>query len=107
MSQLFKSKFWFAIIASFALMACSNGMGQPTLDLSNEESFETSIREVMESLDEEQQGEFSDALSMIMFDEVANGAAAGRTEAEMEKAIYDRLHGKTAQQVIDDMQENL
>lgn len=107
MLNLFRAKVWLALIACVALVACSGASSEPTLDLSSESAFESSIQEVMASLDEDDQGDFSDALSMIMFDELANGTSAGMSEEEIERSIYQRLHGKTGQDVIDDMAENL
>lgn len=103
----FRAKFLLVIAACLMLIACSDTTSEPTLDLSNENAFETSIQQVMESLEGEQQADFSDALAMIMFDELANGTAAGLSEEEIERSIYQRLHGKTAHEVIEDMEDNL
>lgn len=107
MLNLFRVKGWLALLACLALVACSGGSSEPTLDLSGESAFESSIQEVMASLPDESQADFSDALSMIMFDELANGTSSGHSEEEIERSIYNRLHGKTGQEVIDDMAENL
>lgn len=107
MLQMFRAKLFLVIAACLVVVACADTTTEPTLDLSNENAFETSIQEVMASLDEEQQGDFSDALSMIMFDELANGTAAGMSEEEIERSIYQRLHGKTGADVLEDMTDNL
>lgn len=107
MLQLFRSKFLLVIAACLLLIACSDTATEPTLDLTNESVFDATIQEVMSTLEEEQQADFADALSMIMFDELANGTAAGDSEEEIERSIYQRLHGKTGAEVLEDMQENL
>lgn len=107
MLQLLRSKFLLVIAACLVLIACSDRATEPTLDLTNESVFDASIQEVMSTLEEQQQADFADALSMIMFDELANGTAAGRSEEEIERSIYQRLHGKTGAEVLEDMQENL
>ncbi|RUO29309.1 hypothetical protein CWE12_10020 [Aliidiomarina sedimenti] len=107
MKQSAFAKFWLLAVAFFVLSACSDVSSEPTLDLSNESAFEASVEEVMQSLDEQSQTEFSDALSLIMFDELMAGTSAGMPEEEIEQAIYQRLHGKTGEQVIQDMEENL
>lgn len=107
MLQIFRAKCLLVIAACLVLIACSDTPSEPTLDLSNENAFETSIQQVMESLEGERQADFSDALAMIMFDELANGTGAGLSEEEIERSIYDRLHGKTAAEVIEDMEDNL
>lgn len=107
MLQTMRVKFLLVLVACLALAACSDSASEPTLDLSNETAFESSIQEVMASLDETEQTDFSDALSMIMFDELANGTSAGMSEEEIERSIYQRLHGKTGAEVIADMEHNL
>ncbi|MBA3987677.1 MAG: hypothetical protein C0463_00915 [Idiomarina sp.] len=104
----FRPHAWLAALACLFLIACSDtGSAGPTLDLSDESAFESSIQGVMASLDEQQQADFSDALAMIMFDELANGTSSGLSEEEIERAIYQRLHGKTGEEVIADMEQNL
>lgn len=106
MKHVIFSPLWLVALALFTLVACSDSSA-PTLDLSNENAFETSVETVRQSLDEQQQADFADALSLIMFDEVMKGTSAGLSEEEMERSIYQRLHGKTGSQVIQDMEDNL
>lgn len=107
MLNLFRAKSWLVLVACLALVACSGASPEPTLDLSSESAFESSIQEVMTSLSDQDQADFSDALSMIMFDELANGTSSGMSEEQIERSVYQRLHGKTGQDVINDMAENL
>lgn len=99
--------FMAVLCAVFFLSACSDRASGPQLDLSSSEAFELSVQQITEQLDEQTQGEFSDALSYVMFDEMMQGMQEGLAESEIEQAIYQRLHGKTASEVIADFEQNV
>ncbi|RUO23981.1 hypothetical protein CWE09_12590 [Aliidiomarina minuta] len=91
-----------ASIFALALAACSGG--EPTLDMTNESAFDSSIQNVMAELDEAEQERFSEALSAIMMDEMMKGMSEGKSEEEIETAMKDRVQGKTANEIIAEAQ---
>lgn len=88
-----------SVVFAVFLLACSQA-DQPTIDMSSEAAFESSIQNVMASLDEERQEAFSEAISAVMMDEMIAGMSEEKSEAEIEEAIYERIHGKTAEEII-------
>jgi hypothetical protein len=88
-----------AMAAAFLLLGC----GQPTIDASSDESFQSSVAKVRESLPSEQRGAFDDALHLIVFSRIdfksiltEGRAGIGKLEGEVKEAI----HGKTGGQII-------
>ena len=81
------------------------GCGDPAIDATSKESMEHSVQEVRESLPLERRPEFDEAFKLLAFNKVQmddllveSAGGAGIMQSKMKEA----LHGKTAQQIIDE-----
>lgn len=84
--------------ACFALIivACS---GEPRIDASSMEKFESSVMEVAEHLTPERQAEFEMALTSVMLS-VGPSMLNGASEDDVLREVRGKLHKKTADDII-------
>lgn len=90
------------------LVAFMSGCGSPKIDASTDEKMKESIAKVRESLPEDRQVDFDEALATLAFEQVdlsdfiqEKVTGVGTTEAKMKNA----LNGKTGDEVISAAQE--
>jgi hypothetical protein len=86
-----KSKLLLCLAFALALAGC----GDPKLDYSSEEAAKASQAKVLESLSAEKKREFQEAGQRVVWSLLGTGSIA-----DAEKAIKEKLHGKTADEVI-------
>ncbi len=88
-----------ALLMALSLLGC----GQPTIDASSEEAFQSSAARVREALPSEQRGRFDEALHLLVFSRIGDesilaegGAAVDALDEEARAAV----HGRTGTQLI-------
>lgn len=86
------------------ILALLVGCGQPRVDTSTDEAMEASLKEVRESLPENQRAEFDSALqtlamSRVDFAELLSTGKAPDAEAAA-RDLKSTLHGKTAGEIV-------
>lgn len=91
------------ILLAFALTGC----GEPKIDGSSEQAFQTSMQKVRDSLAEDKRAAFNDAIQVIAFSQVSMkelmqaGSGDEGGHALIDKKIKGALAGKTGEEVID------
>lgn len=86
------------MVVSLALVAFLAGCGDPKIDGSSTESFEDSSKKMAESLNDEQKEKFGQAIVILAFSEAFQNLDA--TPEETSKKFREKLHGKTANDII-------
>lgn len=92
---------FFVLVSVIAVTGCS----EPTIDASSEESLKSSVENVRESLPSSKQDEFDSAFQMIAMSRIdfADLMAEGQADTGLlEKRMRDAVHGKTADEVINE-----
>ncbi len=90
------------VLVLFAAAALLVTGCEPTIDASSEESVKTSIKQVKESLPEDRQKEFQDAVATVAFSDADMGAMmAGLQDGEsLIDAAKTKLDGKSADEIF-------
>ncbi|MDC9593329.1 DUF6694 family lipoprotein [Xenorhabdus sp. IM139775] len=95
-------------LLGFALAGCDN---QLKIDGTNEIAVKTSIEKIRDTLPEDKKLQFDDALNIVMlnsinFDELFKDNQNGNIQhgdiQKLEQKFFQSLHGKTADQVIEE-----
>ncbi len=76
------------------LISCSK-----KLDMTSEETADSSMEAIVKGMSEEEKAEFEHAIQAVAF-EGENLFAMAADPAAAEKRMKERLHGKTAKQII-------
>ncbi|CDG20294.1 conserved protein of unknown function [Xenorhabdus poinarii G6] len=93
------------------LAGCDN---QPKIDGTNEIALKTSIEKIRETLPEDKKLQFDDSLNVVMtnsinFDDLFKDNREGNIKygdiQKFEQRFYQSLHGKTADQVIEEAEK--
>ncbi len=91
-------KFSAISIAVFMCVSCSQ-----KIDCSTDEAMKLSIKEINESLNEEEKVEFSEALKLVMFSKVdLKQMIANGKDDNTVNDIKSKLDGKTASDIIEE-----
>lgn len=82
------------------------GGAKPVIDASNDESLKSSANEVRNSLPEERRAEFDESLQDLLyadltFDSMVKQALTGREVERLAQKLKERIHGKTAIEIIE------
>lgn len=87
-----------------------SGCGEPTIDGSTEESFKASVNQIKNTLPEQKQDEFQEAVMLLSFSQVdfsnilQEGASGIESAAQKSRR---KLDGKTADQVLSEAEDVL
>lgn len=88
------------LIAMVILATLVSGCGDKKVDSSTDEKFKSSIESVKSSLTDEKKKEFEEAVQVMAFSEIGNIFEAAANPDGMQRKIKDKLHGKTADEII-------
>ena len=88
------------LIAMVILTTLIVGCGDEKVDTSTDEKFKTSIEAMKRSLSDEKKKEFEEAIQAMAFSEIGNIFEAAANPDGMQRKIKDKLHGKTADEII-------
>lgn len=77
-----------------------SGCGDKKVDSSTDEKFKSSIEIVKNSLPDAKRQEFEEAVKVLAFSEVGNLFEAAANPEGVQRKIKDKLHGKTAEEII-------
>ncbi len=88
------------LIVMIALAVLVTGCGDKKVDSSTDEKLKTSMEAVKRSLDDEKKKEFEDAVKAMVFSEIGNIFEASANPDGTQRTIKDKLHGKTANEII-------
>lgn len=86
------------LVAILAVLAA--GCGDKKVDSSTDEKFKSSIEIVKNSLPDAKKQEFEEAVKVLAFSEVGNLFEAAANPEGVQRKIKDKLHGKTAEEII-------
>ena len=86
------------LVAILAILM--SGCGDKKIDSSTDEKFKSSIEIVKNSLPDAQKQEFEEAVKVLAFSEVGNLFEAAANPEGVQRKIKDKLHGKTAEEII-------
>lgn len=86
------------LVAILAVLV--SGCGDKKVDSSTDEKFKSSIEIVKNSLPDEKKQEFEEAVKVLAFSEVGNLFEAAANPEGVQRKIKDKLHGKTAEEII-------
>lgn len=90
----------FVLFFAVTLAACS---GEPTFDATNDQTMEASMEEMTKDMTEEEKMELGQAVMSIA---MQVGFSSMGDEEKIEKELKDRLHGKTAKEIIEEANSN-
>ncbi len=88
------------LITLAVLMILVAGCWDKKIDSSTDETLNSSIEAVKNSLSKEKKKEFQVAIQALVFSEIGNIYDTSATQDEMKQKIKDKLDGKTADEVI-------
>lgn len=86
------------LVAILAVLV--SGCGDKKVDSSTDEKFKSSIEIVKNSLPDEKKQEFEEAVKVLALSEVGNLFEAAANPEGVQRKIKDKLHGKTAEEII-------
>lgn len=88
------------LIAIVVLAVLVTGCGDKKVDSSTDEKFKTSMQSVKNSLTDEKKKEFEGAVQVMAFSEIGNIFEAAANPEGIQRKIKDKLHEKTADEII-------
>lgn len=90
---------FYSVLIVLMLVACSRA---PVINASDQAMYEHSVQHLMSTLEPERQKAFANALHAILFADVETlGELLAKDEEAMRAKFYERVHGKTPDQVIE------
>jgi hypothetical protein len=102
MSKIFKTKYWFRMLAVTGLAALFVGCGPNTLETSSVEKLEKSLTVLREQSELEERDRLDEALKYLVGDEAVVTSEEGEdpSHPELVLALYQPLKGMTAEGII-------
>jgi len=85
----------FVLFLALGVAACSS---EPTFDATNDQTMEASMEEMTKDMTEEEKMELGQAVMSIA---MQVGFSSMGDEDKIEKELKDKLHGKTAEEIIE------
>ncbi|MEM7179337.1 MAG: DUF6694 family lipoprotein [Spirochaetota bacterium] len=89
------TKYPLLLLLLLTLFACS----KPKIDATSDETMRDSMQAIAKSLPEEEKEEFGKALQAVML--FTGMSSLGKGKEEMQKVIKEKLHGKTAEDIME------
>ena len=93
------------LILIICLILALVGCAEPTIDASNEDALKRSIENVRDSLSASEQTEFDEAFQLLAMSQIDFSDLMAESQADtglLERRMRDSVHGKTANEVIDE-----
>lgn len=88
------------LIAMLVLAVLVTACGDKKVDGSTDDKLKTSLEAIKGSLADEKKKEFEEAVQVLAFSEIGNIFEAAVNTDGMQRKIKDKLHGKTANEII-------
>ena len=85
----------FVLFLAFGLAACNS---EPTFDATNDQTMEASMEEMTKDMTEAEKMELGQAVMSIA---MQVGFSSMGDEEKIEKELKEKLHGKTAKEIIE------